>query len=243
MTALGDARWPDLQHGPATLLVPLGSCEQHGPHLPLATDTDIAHAVATRVAATRTAVWVAPPLAYGASGEHAGFPGTLSIGTEVLTLVLVELVRSADWAARVILVNGHGGNIDGVRRAFATLRAEGRSVDLWLPAIEGGDAHAGHTETSLMLALAGACYARTHVAGPTPGAEGAQGGGVGPVRMQLAEAGATAPLRVLLPALRAGGVRAVSPNGVLGDPTGATANEGRRLFDALVASLGALVDG
>ncbi len=219
MTALETARWPDLSDGRATLLVPLGSCEQHGPHLPLSTDTAIAHRVASRVAATRATVWVAPPLAYGASGEHAGFPGTLSVGTDVLAMVLVELVRSADWAARVILVNGHGGNIDGVRRAAAALRVEGRLVEVWAPVIKGADAHAGRTETSLMLALSDA------------------------VRMDLAEVGATTSLRELMPALRSGGVRAVSANGVLGDPTGATSSEGHELLDALVVSLGALVDG
>ena len=232
MTALGNARWPDLRADRATLLVPLGSCEQHGLHLPLATDTAIAHAVANGVAATRASIWVAPPLTYGASGEHAGFPGTLSIGTEVLTMVLVELVRSADWAQRVILVNGHGGNIDGVRRAEAILRAEGRAVEVWFPTIEGGDAHAGRTETSLMLALSP----------PLPSGGAVQTEGPTTVRMELAEAGTTAPLRSLLSALRAGGVRAVSANGVLGDPTGATADEGHHLLAALVASLGALVD-
>ena len=61
-----------------------GSTEQHGPHLPLSTDTDIALALADALAARRPDVVVAPALPYGASGEHAGFPGTLSIGHEAL---------------------------------------------------------------------------------------------------------------------------------------------------------------
>jgi mycofactocin precursor peptide peptidase len=216
---LGDTQWRAVTERPGVLLLPLGSCEQHGPHLPLDTDTRIAVAVATRVAATRSGVRVAPAVAYGASGEHAAFAGTLSIGSEVLAVVVIELVRSADWAERVVLVNGHGGNVDGLRSAIRALTTEGRKLDVWSPSIAGGDAHAGHAETSLMLAIAPEV-----------------------VRMDAAEIGATESIAVLLPALRTGGVRAVSPNGVLGDPTGATAVHGRQLLMDLVASLGAVVD-
>jgi mycofactocin precursor peptide peptidase len=216
---LGDTRWPDVLEWPGVLLIPLGSCEQHGPHLPLDTDTRIAMAVAGVVASTRPRVRVAPAVAYGASGEHAAFAGTLSLGSDVLTMVIIELVRSADWAEHVVLVNGHGGNVDGLRSAVRTLTAEGRSVDVWSPSIADGDAHAGHTETSLMLAI-------------VPDM----------VRMEAAEVGATESITVLLPKLRAGGVHAVSPNGVLGDPIGATADNGRKLLVDLVTSLGAVVD-
>ena len=67
--------------------------------------------------------------------------------------VVVELVRSADWARAVVLVNGHGGNVAAVERAVAQLEAEGRRVLAWWPRVAGGDPHAGHTETSLMLAV------------------------------------------------------------------------------------------
>src|SRR3712207_8629966 len=80
------------------LVVPLGATEQHGPHLPLGTDTVIASALAASLDAV-----VAPALPYGSSGEHAGFPGTLSIGREALVHVLVELVRSCGFA-RVLFV-------------------------------------------------------------------------------------------------------------------------------------------
>jgi len=210
---LGGLAWPDVPA--ATVLVPLGACEQHGPHLPLDTDLRIAAAVARRAAAGDDALLVAPPLAYGASGEHEGFPGTLSIGHDALRAVLVELGRSAfRWVHRLVFVNGHGGNLPTVPDAVAQLRAEGRDAAWWPCAVAGGDAHAGRTETAVLLAL-------------DPAA----------VRVDAAEPGATAPLAQLLPALRDGGVAAVSPNGVLGDPTGATAAEGERVLRELAAAL------
>jgi mycofactocin precursor peptide peptidase len=197
------------------LIVPLGALEQHGPHLPLDTDARIATAVARRAAVDDDALLVAPPLAYGASGEHEGFPGTLSIGHEALRAVLVELGRSASrWASRLVFVNGHGGNLPTVPAAVEQLRSDGRDAAWWPCAPTSGDAHAGRTETSILLAL-------------DPRA----------VRQDAAEPGATAPLADLLPALRAGGVAAVSRNGVLGDPTGATAVDGERLLRELTAAL------
>lgn len=202
------------------LLVPIGSCEQHGPHLPLDTDTRIAVAIATRAAVALERVLVAPAIALGASGEHAGFPGTLSIGNEVLAAVVVELVRSADWAGHVVVVNGHGGNSASLEGAARVLHGEGRPTTIWSPSnetlasIAPVDAHAGRIETSVMLALAPWL-----------------------VRRERAAAGDTRPLRETWPELRAGGVQAVSPNGVLGDPTGANAAEGHRLVAVMVDDL------
>jgi len=208
--------WPDVDRVAATTLlaVPLGSTEQHGPHLPIGTDTDLALALARRLAAARQDVVVAPAMPYGSAGEHAGFAGTLSIGAAALEQVVIELVRSADAFAGVVLVCGHGGNAQPLASAVTTLRSEGRRVLAWAPRVPGGDAHAGRTETSLMLAA-------------RPGA----------VAMASAEAGDTRPIVELLPMLRQSGVAAVSPNGVLGDPTGATAEEGAAQLDTLVADL------
>ncbi|WP_436697610.1 mycofactocin biosynthesis peptidyl-dipeptidase MftE [Nocardioides sp. BYT-33-1] len=209
----------------ATVLVPVGSIEQHGPHLPLDTDTVIATAVATEAARRLTLrdldVLVAPALAYGSSGEHQDFPGTSSIGTEVLHQVVVELTRSMrTWARRVVLVNAHGGNGAALRGAVRQLTAEGHDVG-WVPcATEDVDLHAGRTETSLMLHLA-----PWHV------------------RLDRAEAGNTDPLEELLPAMVAGGVKAVSPNGVLGDPAGASAEEGAAVLAAMVGDVVRFVNG
>lgn len=212
--------WPEVAERAADLLlvVPLGATEQHGPHLPLGTDTTVAVDLARRLAKARDDVVVAPAVPYGSSGEHAGFPGTLSIGAAVTELVIVELVRSADAFAGVVLVSGHGGNAGPLRAAVALLAAEGRSVLPWEPRVSDGDAHAGRSETSMLLALA-------------PGS----------VRRASAEPGERRPIHEILPELQAGGVAAVSPNGVLGDPTGAAAAEGTDLLDALAADLVAAV--
>jgi mycofactocin precursor peptide peptidase len=220
LAALTSPEVEELAAAGALLAVPVGATEQHGPHLPLSTDTDLAVALCARLAAARPGVLAAPPLAYGASGEHQDFPGTLSIGTEAVELLLVELCRSATTLtfSRVLLVSTHGGNAGAVRRAERRLRAESRDALAWLPAWEG-DAHAGRAETSLELALA-----------PDR------------VRPGRAEAGNTRPLTELMPELRRSGVRAVSPNGVLGDPAGASAAEGAALLGRLVSDLLATVD-
>jgi creatinine amidohydrolase len=202
---LAEATSPEAAAG-GLVLVPVGSVEQHGPHLPLDTDAVIAEAVARR-AADQLGAWVAPPISYGASGEHQSFAGTGSIGTEALTRVVVELVRSLrTWASRVVLVNAHGGNV-------AALNASDE-VD-WVPCrTEETDLHAGFTETSLMLHL-------------RPES----------VRLDLAVPGNTQPLTAILPAMMAGGVAAVAPNGVLGDPTAASAEEGARVLKSMVADV------
>ncbi|MGR0221480.1 mycofactocin biosynthesis peptidyl-dipeptidase MftE [Agromyces sp. ZXT2-6] len=220
---LADRPWPDV--GRPVLLVPLGSIEQHGPHLPLDTDTEIAEAVCESLAARFAAIGedavVAPPIAYGASGEHEDFPGTVSIGTTALAMLLVEYGRSASaWAERIVFVNGHGGNVEALASAVPTLVDEARPV-AWLPCAsepvrpdeqDAGppDAHAGRTETSILLAQDPAR-----------------------VRSDRLEPGNPAPIAELMPGLRAGGMRGVTPNGILGDPTGANAAEGGRLLSAI----------
>lgn len=205
-------------------VLPLGATEQHGPHLPPETDTILASAAARALvgvgprgvdpASVPGDVRVLPALGYGASGEHQAFAGTVSIGTEALAATIIELGRSVSaWAGRLLVVNGHGGNVDALRRAVPRLRYEGRDA-AWLPCLtseHSTDTHAGHAETSLLMHLHPEL-----------------------VRVDLTEAGCVAPLSEILPALREGGVAAVSPNGVLGDPTTASADEGRRLWAALV---------
>jgi mycofactocin system creatininase family protein len=197
-----------------TLVVPLGSHEQHGPHLPLDTDTRIVSAVVERACQGRDDVEIAPVFPFGDSGEHLDFPGTLSIGTPGLREALIALGNHTPEGARILFANAHGGNVEAVEAAAARLRGCGRACATWHVRVDGGDAHAGRTETSLMLAIA-----------PDT------------VRLDLAEAGNTTPIGELMPTLRGHGVKAVSPNGVLGDPAGASAEEGAVLLAELVAGL------
>src|SRR5208282_4447833 len=140
---------------------------------------------------------------------------------EALTACLIELGRHASvhWPA-LLLVNGHGGNAAAVEAAASRLSYEGRAAHAWHAGLPGGDAHAGRFETSVMLALA-------------PGA----------VRLDVAEPGDARPIGQIMPVLRERGVRAVSGNGVLGDPSGASAAEGERLLARLTQGLaGAIAD-
>jgi mycofactocin precursor peptide peptidase len=218
---LDRSTWPDLAdlaRAGSVLLVPLGSTEQHGPHLPVTTDTDIAMAIADAAAGVDERLTVAPAVPYGSSGEHQGFPGTLSIGQEATTLLLVELGRSAavDFA-RTVVVSAHGGNAVPLALAMRRLADEGHPVSAWSPSWSG-DLHAGRTETSVMLAIA-------------------------PERVQLdrAEPGDTRPLDEIFPLLQVDGVRPVSANGVLGDPSGACPEEGKLLLAQAVGALLAML--
>lgn len=216
-TSLDGASWVSLPARP-WVLVPVGSTEQHGPHLPLGTDAliaeSVARAAAPRVAAaTGRSVTVAPVLSYGASGEHQDFPGTISIGHDALQVVLIEIVRSIScWADRVVFVSGHGGNLPSLRLVVDQMRREHH--DVWCVACgheSPTNAHAGFDETSLLLHL------RPDL-----------------VDVERITPGTTESLASLMPRLVAGGVKAVSANGVLGDPTAANSNAGSVLFGEFV---------
>ncbi len=216
-----DQSWPELaaRAGDSVLVVPLGAAEQHGPHLPYTVDTEIATRLAEELTVSRADTVLAPALPYGSSGEHAGFPGTLSIGAAATESVLTELGRSADDFAGLLFVCAHGGNAGPLRAAVARLRAEGRDVRSWCPSGSLDESHAGHVETSVMLALRPAAVRLTELA-----------------------PGATDPLHELMPALADGGVAAVSATGVLGDPRGASAEEGLRILAEWDAALRACAD-
>ena len=223
---LGEATWRDIEAAQAAsggddapapiVLIPVGANEQHGPHLPIGTDTMVAEEIAQRALFLTDGLIVGPTVGITASGEHAGFPGTLSIGSRVMEEVVVEIGRSADWSAGLVFVNGHGGNQRAVSRGVELLRHEGRHALAWWPSwpsrADGGpaDLHAGRIETSLMLAI-------------DPGL----------VRLELAEPGPG----VEIAELRRNGVRAVSTSGVLGDPRGASGREGEKFVADFVADL------
>jgi creatinine amidohydrolase len=120
-------------------VLPLGAIEQHGPHLAVSTDTAIVTRLAEAAEAARAAQLVlCPTLPFGASHHHLGFAGTLSLSHRLYADAVVELVESllASGFRRVVLLNGHGGNITPVRQALAAL------------------SHAHRAEPDLLIALA-----------------------------------------------------------------------------------------
>jgi len=233
--------WPDVAAavaaGATTVILPLGATEQHGPHLPLGTDTFRAAALADRLAARLPEALVAPPLPIGCSDEHAGFPGLLSLDAETLASVIVDCAcRMVAWGARrLILLSAHGGNGRALERAAARLTRELPDLRVWLPndllvvadaALEvggGGDVppeavglHAGEGETSEMLCL------RPDL-----------------VRREYAAPGFVGDMVQVILKLRAAGLQPITANGVLGDPTRADAARGARYLDARAAELAA----
>ena len=213
---LAGATWPEVEAtgGRCVLPCPLGSLEQHGPHLPLDTDTRIAAELATGLAlAVAMSPW--PRRRLRRQRRARGFPGTLLVGHEVLA----ELARRTG-ALRPRLVRRRGarqcprgqrggagrGGAPSPRPKVTTCSCGGRRT-------QGGDAHAGRTETSLMLAI-------------DPSA----------VRLELAEPGCTEPLPSSCPVC-AEGVRPVSSNGVLGDPHRCERGGRPRILASLVHEL------
>jgi creatinine amidohydrolase len=156
----------------ATVILPSAAIEQHGPHLPIITDTCIVGAVSERVAAAASVpVLVAPTVCYGASQHHFPFPGVMSLSSSTFSATLRDLLDSLArmGARRVYLLNGHGGNDELIRlvareEGFAKHLAIG-AASYWSIAWDGLlgieahsklgtlPGHAGHFETALMMAL------------------------------------------------------------------------------------------
>lgn len=235
--------WPAVkaaaQKEGSTILWPMGSLEQHGPHLPLATDALFADRVVEALIQSLPAnlpIWRLPVQQIGFAPEHKAFPGTFSLRAEDL-INLVERVGAdlARWGFhRLVLMNAHGGQIGLLDVAARQLRASHPSLAvlpcfLWrgpeslgslIPEPErSGGLHAGLAETSLMLHLApelvGSERQVDGLTPPNPPPDGWSWEG-------------KAPTAWLTPDL--------SRSGVIGDPSAATAELGEQLFNALVSS-------
>ncbi len=157
---LVDATWTDADAADADLaLLPVGATEQHGPHAPLGTDALAATAVADAAAdAYDGEVVVAPTVPVGVSEEHREFPGTLWVSPDTFRSYVRETVESLAYHGwdRVVVVNGHGGNVDALREVCATISRHDDAYAVaftWFDAV--GDhsvdmGHAGPLETALM---------------------------------------------------------------------------------------------
>jgi creatinine amidohydrolase len=217
----------------------MGSLEQHGPHLPLGTDALFADRVVEAVFQVLPAelpLWRLPVQQIGFAPEHKGFPGTFSLRAEQL-IALVESVGAdlARWGfRRLVVMNGHGGQISLLEVAARQLRANHPSMAvlpcfLWrgpenlaslIPEPERSQGlHAGLAETSLMLHLAPEFVGLERQAdGIHPPSQPPQGWSW---EGQVPTAWLTADL---------------SRSGVIGDPSGATAALGEQLFQRLVSA-------
>jgi creatinine amidohydrolase len=162
---LAESTWTDADAADASLAVlPVGSTEQHGPHAPLGTDTFAAEAVARAgVERADVATVVAPALPVGVAAEHRQFPGSLWVSEDTFRAYVRETVESLahhGWD-RVVVVNGHGGNVAPLRETCGRLVREETCYAVaftWFDAIdateiniEGAMGHGGPVETSLLL--------------------------------------------------------------------------------------------
>jgi creatinine amidohydrolase len=238
---LADLRGPEVAQrlSPSSIVIqPLGAIEQHGPHLPLSTDSVIATAVAEAAVdrfGDEVDAWLLPTLDYTKSNEHAWSPGTIWLSATTLLAVLDDIGRciATTPARRLVFFNGHGGNSALLNVANRELRlAHGLMTFLAHPGVppdQGGASppselgmgvHGGTDETSIML----------HVAPQS-------------VRMELAER--RVPEKIARNQyVRFGGRVSFGwlsndfPDGYIGDPTAATAELGAQLFDGAVQAFG-----
>jgi creatinine amidohydrolase/Fe(II)-dependent formamide hydrolase-like protein len=163
----------------SVLCLPMGSMEQHGPHLPLNTDTVLAEALTRRIVerfGESYDLWQLPALAIGLSREHAWAPGTLSLSVAGMTALLRDLAREivrALPARNLFIVNAHGGNRGILEALGRELRGDfGLNLGalhtgaLMSPVSEAAmpEIHAGRDETSAMLALAPSLVRRERIA-------------------------------------------------------------------------------
>lgn len=227
------------------VILPIGSVEQHGNHMPLGTDSMLAEAVAGAAARDCNDVVVLPCPAYGFSAHHMRFPGSVTLRAETLMAVCEDIVGSVvqHGFRRILVVNGHGGNggiIDVLasilghrhygqaRIACLTYFTLAREEIARLRRSEaGGMGHACEFETSLLLHLRPELVhmERAAVTYPNPGSDYLTTDLIGAQAVRVYH-----------------DFSDLSPTGSLGDPMLASAEAGEAFFKASVAALGAFIE-
>jgi len=219
----------EIENGRDTVIVPFGSTEQHGRHMPLGTDAVLGDEFGWALAG-RLDAFLAPTVRFGCSEHHLSFPGTISLGIETFQRIVTDVVASLSRHGfrRIVLLPTHGGNFKPLAEAFAELKPvenvkvvaftdleglvkaafESSGISGVEPARSG--AHSGEWETSLMLALRPA-----------------------QVKMDHAAEGFVGELSEIMSKVF-DGIQNLDENGVLGDPRPATAEAGEKYFDDMV---------
>jgi creatinine amidohydrolase/Fe(II)-dependent formamide hydrolase-like protein len=221
-------------------LLPVGSIEQHGPHLPLDTDAFDADYLAKSVAKSCSdpKPTVLPLISYGISYHHNEFSGTISIGNNTLSRLVYDIGMSLarNGVTKIVIINGHGGNDPALNFAAQEINRDARifvcvdsgetsDVDIYSMIDTPNDVHAGEIETSTALAV------RPEL-----------------VRMQLAEKLVPEFSNKYLDFTSKRGIswyaftKRISDSGVMGDPTKATAEKGHRMWEAMIRHLVAFVE-
>lgn len=230
------ASWTDVRDhvatGGATAFLPFGALEQHGPHLPLGTDTIVAVHTARRLAEHYDAVLL-PPISYGETWATSGYPGTVSLSPSTVTAIAMDIARAVAsfGIRRFVVVNGDFGNRLPLGAAARTLAEEGiPTLVLDYPGMDdaiarvresepaaAGMNHAEEIETSMVLAAQPEMVRTDRFTAEYP---------VFPVDFGLR------PMRL----------HDVSVSGVFGDPSTASADKGDELYDAVIASCVSAID-
>jgi creatinine amidohydrolase len=229
---LADATWTDIDDADADLaLLPVGSTEQHGPHAPLG--TDFRHAVSVAEAGAEAhddPVVVAPPLTVGVSEEHRDFAGTLWLSPETFRATVRDTVAGLAHHGldRVVVVNGHGGNVGALEEVTATVSRHDDAFAVpftWFEAVGEHSSrmgHAGPLETALLRATHPDLVREDRVAEAAAGASDRWGEWVSGVNVARDSS-------------------AFTDNGVVGDPREGDAELGAELLELAGAALATLL--